>query len=693
MRRRRSRADGPAPLPGRAGAVGRGALGVVASLPDRLPIALFCLALAASVAVLVGELRPVVVLPAAALLVALTWRLAPAAPARTGQSAVAAVGVLGAATAWVLLNAPYASEFLTVTRDPGFLTLGGAWLADHPAPAIEVPDEARALAEAYDDVIATPLAYTGVEGTLVAQGAKLLPALLGMAGWTGGLAAVLAGNLVIGALGLVAVYAVARRLAGPWWGLVAPVALALGMPMVVFSRAAYTEPLALALVFGGIAVGLGAAAGRRALPYLLAGAMVGASALARIDGAAVVVGLVLGIGLPAAAAVLPRRRRQLAAGLVLAVAGAGAMIALGYLDLRVHSPGYLRALSSELRLLLLALGGALLVVAVLVAQPWSGPRRTLLRHRRGAALVLAALVVAAGAVLFSRPWWQTERNFAEDSGYAVTVAALQERDGLPVDGTRTYDEWSLHWVAWYQGWPFVVLAVLGLAAAVWCAVRRRSPGWWLFVGTVAAPSVLYLWRISITPDQVWAMRRLLPVTLPGFAVAASVALAALWAARRWWVRTVAVLLAGTLVVLPLRAWGPMLTAVEQGGRLAEVRAVCDALPAENVVYVRAGGPPYLATLLSVCGVRAVELAHPPDAERLARIRERWGDEDLAVVAFASWALPWPDGDAPRPLARSRITWWQLELNQLPRTVVTEPSTVWVAEVLRDGTLVPARNGS
>ena len=667
-----------------------GALRLVAALPDRLPVALLCLCVAAAGASVLAQVRPAVVLPAALALVLVTWRATPGPPGHPAQGAAGALIAIAIAAVWVGVNAPVASQYLTVTRDPGFLTLGGAWLTEHPDPAIPVPDPALTLAAAYDDVTTTPLAYTDVGGELVTQGATLVPALLAVAGWVGGHGGALTANLVIGGVGLVAVYASARRVAGPWWALVAPVALGSGMPMTVFSRAAYTEPVVLALVMGGLCVALGAVAGRRAAPYVLAGAMVGAASLARIDGPAFLVGLVLGIGLPAAAAVLPSRRRALLRGALLAVAGAGPVTFLGWWDLRVHSPDYLASLGHELGLLLAGAAAVCLAVVVLaLPRPWGRARRGLLRNARTAGAVVACLVVAAGAVLATRPWWQTEHNLSDDGGYAVAVAALQARDGVPVDGTRSYDEWSLHWIAWYQGWIFVVLGIAGLALAAWSALRRRSTVAWVLLATVAAPSSLYLWRISITPDQIWAMRRLLPVTLPGFAVASALALSSLWSVRRWWRRAAAIAAAVTLVAAPLRTWGTMFPVVEQGGRLAEAQAVCDALPSDHVVYVRAGGPPYLATLLSFCGVSAVEMALPPSPERLAEIRGRWGDE-LAVVAFAPEALPWRGQAAPPPLLRSRITWWQLELGRLPHATASELSSVWVAGVLPDGRLVNVR---
>ena len=64
--------------------------------------------------------------------------------------------------------------------------------------------------------------------------------------------------------------------------------------------------------------------------------------------------------------------------------------------------------------------------------------------------VAAGLVVLAGLVLWSRPWWMTVRQDPDDPG-ARYVAGMQERQGLPVDGGRTYAEHTVDWLSWYVG--------------------------------------------------------------------------------------------------------------------------------------------------------------------------------------------------------------------------------------------------
>ncbi len=196
--------------------------------------------------------------------------------------------------AWLVVNLPFAGEVLLVQRDPGFLTLQGAWLVDHADPTIPIRTAAEVAAQVPSARV-TSDAFWLVGDHLDAQGAKAFPALIAMVGWAAGLRGVLAANLLIGAVGLLAVYDVARRLIGPRWGLVPMVGLALSTPMIYFSRDRVhraDEHRAHLRRAGGAVERLAGPAdcgGSRS-----AGRWSGRTALSRIDGAAVSAGLILG---------------------------------------------------------------------------------------------------------------------------------------------------------------------------------------------------------------------------------------------------------------------------------------------------------------------------------------------------------------------------------------------------------------
>ncbi|WP_456845057.1 hypothetical protein [Cellulomonas sp. P5_C6] len=667
----------------------------IVGLPDRIVMLLFWCALVVAGAVLCSQFRPVVVLPLLVVVLVSTWRLVPA-PLHADRRTLASSAVaLGATALWLALNIPYASRFVVVWRDPGFLTLEGIWLSGHASAEIPV-GAAVQVQHAVPGLSAQTGAYDLVGTSLQVQGAKLLPGMLGLAGWVGGEHAVLEANLAIGAVGLLAVFALARRVVNPVVALVPMLALAVSLPMIAFSRSAYTEPVTLALVVGGLTMAWSAAETRTWWRYLVAGAMVGATALVRIDGAASVIGIVAGIGLTAAAALTPRSRRRQLTALCLVAAGAIVMVALGYLDLRLHSQDYLSDLWRRFRQLMVGLGLTVVGVVLLSVPAWFDPvRRRILARRRALAAAGAVLVVAVAVLLALRPLWMVNHHVPAGTGYADLIGSLQEQAGLPVDPTRSYDEYSLSWHAWYYGWPTVVLAVAGSAVVVHRMIRRRDPRLAFLVGVVVVPSLLYLWVVSITPYQVWAMRRFLPVTIPGLLLAAAVTVDLLWARGSRLGRAAAVLGTGLVLALPLTTWGPLLGVVEQDARLGEAHAACAAIGDDPVLYLHVGteSPPYLATIRTMCGVEVVQATEPPTQADLAAVRAAWGGGDVKVVAFLPDVLPWPGGRAPEPLRVSAITEWERAVQRVPTDAVDTRSTLWVATIEPDGSLTPVSGGT
>lgn len=664
-----------------SGAVSR----IVVDAPDRLPLMLFWTGTVVSVAILADQFRPAVVIPLLAVTLAATWRLAPDRWAGRGMVASSALALTGAAV-WLAVNLPFASRWVIVNRDPGFLALEGIWLSRHATAGMPIGGADAAAAAAAGFTSSTP-AYASVDGMQYAQGAKLLPGLLAMGGWAAGDVGVLVTNLVIGALCLLAVYALARRLVGPWWALVPLVAMGTAMPLAAFSRSTYTEPLSLLLAFGGLTVLVSAWRTGLWWRYAIGAAMVGATALVRIDGAAPVIGLIAAAGIAAAVPLAPAVRRRMRRNLVAVTLSASVFVALGWLDLHWHSPVYLSDLSQQFGMLR---NGLLATVAAMVVlnlpRVWDRPRAWLHAHRRGTGIVAACAVIVLGALLASRPWWLHPHNLEAGSPYARLVGALQSAEGMAVDPTRSYDDMSVTWLAWYQTWPAVVLAFCGLALIAWRAAARRDGRSLIVLGVVGAPSALYLWRVSITPDQIWAVRRFLPLTIPGFLIAAAVALAALWALRSSWARLGAVILAVGVAGLPIATWGPMFPVVEQAGRLGEIQDVCDHVSGGRVVYVSTNGPQYAATLRSVCDVEVIQTDKPVDTTQLTAVRDAWGGGDVTLVTFDDANVPW--STAPAAQRTTQVTTWPNTLSHRPSGTVTKTSTVWLGLIRPDGTVDP-----
>jgi hypothetical protein len=685
----RARRSTGEPAPRRARTAGTIARDVAVRLPDRIVLVFFWFCLVVAVAVLLETFRPYVVLPVAVVLVVVTWRLVPTRFATTPASFAGSLAALVVGAGWFAMNLPYLSQYVVVTRDPGFLTLEGFWLTHHASPDLPVDAATRAVAT-LPGVAANAQAYDVAGSHLHVQGAKLVPGLLASVGWVLGDHGVQVASLLIGVLALWAVYAFARRVVGPLWALVPMVALAASVPFAAFTRSAYTEPTTIVLVFAGLTVAWSACTARSARQLALAGALTGSAALARVDSTAQVIGLVAALGIAAACAWDLSGNRWLLRGFHAATLLGTLGVLLGLADLAWHSPTYLTDHASQTT----QLDAALVVVigatlALQLPRVRHRVRAFVLVRRRGLALSAASAVVVLAAFLASRPLWLVERHSALDSGVASSVAQWQAQEGAAIDPARTYDEHSVTWLSWYFGWPLVVLGFAGLALAAHRAVSRRDPRYLVLLGVVGAPSALYLWQISITPDQIWAMRRFLPVTIPGLLIAATIVLATLWRTRSRWLRAAVAVVTVVVVVWPAFTWGSLFTVREQGGRLDEGRAICRAVDGHPVVLVSAP-PPYLPTVRSLCGVDAVRTEDGSPAA-LAAIRGRWG-ADVDVVTFHSSSVTWTGaaGSLPAPLRTTYVTGWEQTLLHRPSVGTRTVSQVWVGRIGADGTVTAAR---
>jgi hypothetical protein len=319
----------------------------------------------------------------------------------------------------------------------------------------------------------------------------------------------------------------------------------------------------------------------------------------------------------------------------------------------------------------------------------------------------AAAVVLAFLVFTLRPYLQTARVNPTKGG-ALVVAGIQEQQGLPLDPSRSYYEQSLHWLAWYLGWPLIVVAVLGAAWLARRAVLDRYPSrptpWPLVLCMLLGGTALALWKPGITPDHPWADRRFVQVALPAVVLCATAATAAVaravrhrgipWAkvghgARRS-VVVVAVLAGVAALVAPAAVASSRLVGgrTEQG-ELSVVHQVCRSLEPGDVVLMvgnRARNE-WTGTLRVLCGVPTAQLwqqigqeAGVAAIERVAqRIHATGGQlvllasdpDDLALVPNVAWG---------EPVA-------QLATSQDDRTLVSRPTrlvglsfNVWLARL-------------
>jgi hypothetical protein len=551
----------------------------------------------------------------------------------------AAIAVAVAASVW---NGVNHAQHLVVERDPGVYLVTAKWLSDHRGLYIDGPTGA------FEDEAGIRPAGAGFYGArgkdgLDAQFAHLTAAIVGGSARIGGDIFLFVTNALLGGIALVVVFAVAATLMQPRWAFLAIAGLAASFPFVYFSRDLYSEPLAMITLFGGFFVWELAGVSSRPLLGLVAGALIGASCAARIDGFISVVPATGAFALYAAGRGAPGEQgpplRRVGIAALVAMA---AVAALGWFDVRYFSTSYYNA-ALRPRFGSLLVGAVVVGLAVALASRlvWRRDGSALTPLAKGG-LALASLVAGATALWarFIRP------DGAAVEAAVAAVAAAVDAESRRQASSVAYNQ-TMEWLEWYLGPVVLALGIAGLIALVWKGLQSRGPrSSLLFSALVATTTIAYLHNPNIYLDQVWAMRRFLPLTLPGLLVAAAWVLAELvrrWRGPRWFSTTAWV--AGALVfVLPaaLVTWPLRDTRVEVPMRQG-VDAVCDAAGPNAAILVAGPGHNVITlpdSLRAFCGVPtggAVDIS----AADVLRLQDEWAQEGRDLVVVSASPDPYP----------------------------------------------------
>ncbi len=672
-------------------------------------------ALAAGITVTIGIHRPWTTLPLALIVGAALWRAVRPHRPPTDADVRAASWSLAGVAAWIVVGFAFASEYLVVNRDPGFLALTGVWLIDHPTTDIPTRGAIEAAALQSNALPDAWQAWNLSGDVVQPQGAKMLPAVLSVGGWINGVTGVLATNIVIGGIGILAVYLVARRLLGPLAALGPAALVALTVSHIGLSRSPYSEPLTLLLILASVAWAWRGLEERRTWALVAAGATSGATALCRIDGGIYALGVLLGVAVICAW----RGTRGIVPLIAFAVPQL-VMVGVGYWSLWQWSRSYIERLGSEARTLGFAYASVFVLVIVFqvaLAPFLSRLRASVAVHRLVIGRVAAALTALTMVVLASRPLWMVDRRGTVSTTDEFTnsvVGQFQQLEGYAVDPTRTYAEHTVTWLSYYLTWPVLALATLGLAVVAFRVFTAR-PVAVVFLGALAVPSAIYLLRPAIVPDQLWAIRRFEPVTLPALAIAAGVG--------AWWLvgwlgrrspspyerdsatQTASVIAAVILIAAPITTYvsirlgdehrvssppyiytkeqgSPFVNAKKYDGARAEIDELCAVIDGRPVILSGSSG--YFGTLRVMCDVPVVLALEPLQAESLAGMAKVWGQDPVVVTRDADtvWDV------TPEPLFTSTSVRGEYGLQHMPRLAAESTSTWYAGVVDADGAVTP-----
>ena len=326
----------------------------------------------------------------------------------------------------------------------------------------------------------------------------------------------------------------------------------------------------------------------------------------------------------------------------------------------------------------------------------------LAEHRKGVAIVVGSIVALGCIAMVTRPWWLVDHfvKNRDDGDYVGAVAARQLSEGLPVDGSRSYDEMTVSWLAWYLSWTVVVAALVGAVLAAVQICRRRDPKLLVVWVVPVLVGLVYLNRISITPDQIWALRRLLPVVIPATAISAVLAFkTAVMALPRLpeknllahSARAGGVLVTVAVLLHPAATWGKMFDSREGIGEYDLVNQIC--AKAGNGLIVEAGPYPIMGSALpalqELCSDKVVSILDPTQAS-MAMIKASWTEpEPITIVAFFPDAVTWSSPiDPAKPLAKIVFSRWESVLSRRPSNLNLQQVSVWMGTLETSGQVRP-----
>jgi hypothetical protein len=249
------------------------------------------------------------------------------------------------------------------------------------------------------------------------------------------------------------------------------------------------------------------------------------------------------------------------------------------------------------------------------------------------------------------------------------------------------------WFSWYYGPVTVALGVLGVAFGVHRLLRRGDLRLLAPLAMFLSAALLYVTVPSIVPDQIWAMRRYLPVVIPGLLLAAAAVLGLL--ARRSRVgMAAAALLAGIMILIPAMLSSRLVTVRDLVPQLPEVLNLCDNLPADAALLTTGSlAVTYPQTARSYCQVPVAAVRQPTRAQlRQVQATARAHDRRLYLLFTDPDEVPRDAGSAGaawQQISCVLISHWNATLNKAVADHGVDKRMLYLGEITPEGMVAPA----
>lgn len=493
--------------------------------------------------------------------------------------------VLIGITLWVVFNMFFAAHDVFITRDPGIYTVTGQWLTQHEKTDIKTPPiviQENGLANYSGGIWLTT---TPDKSILQPQGMHLLPALLGLAGKIFGPNGIFKANIFFGGLALLSFYGFARLVMKNGWAAISTLVLAVSLPFIYFSRHTYTEIIALAFTFGSLSVlwlaQTKAKTDKKLWLWMLAGFVGGAGTLVRPDAYLniVAVSIYLVVVLTLAG---PKDKGIWLKRVVSYLLAAAIPAVIAQLDLRMLTHSYYLETKRDIRIQLALLAAVLVfgTIATILSKRTEIlsylDKRT--KNWRGWAAGVA--IISGLFLLMLRPVLlysihHGSNNTGDLYGYSVrNQTTFNTSPKLVIDHT-------MDWISWYIGLPLLLLGFVGMAIAASKVMRDRTVKLLPFLMMVGLTIMMYGAIPRITLDQIWAIRRFLPVILPGLIIFGFFALDYILSKVDIEARlkkTIAIFAALFIILIPLTVTRPFLFVKENRNNYNYVTSLCSMFP-------------------------------------------------------------------------------------------------------------------